>query len=304
MGLAMGMASNLNPVQIGDHLVGDGLPVYVVGEIGINHNGDREILRELIREAAKAKFDAVKFQKRTVDVVYREDQLLEPRKSPWGTTNGALKYRLELALEDYAFIDEECARLGLQWFASCWDPASVDFIERFHPPCYKIASPCATDIELLEKTCDTGKPIILSTGMLTGLEMTRAMNLIRARGNPLVLMHCVSAYPAPEGSLNLRLIANYRDAFGVPIGYSSHESWSTAGRLAIPLAIGLGARMIERHVTIDNHMFGSDQAASSEPWETKQIMDAIRATELMLGDGFKRVRHCELPHRKKLMRFA
>jgi N-acetylneuraminate synthase len=283
-------------VKIGQTLVGDGLPVYVIGEVGINHNGDLAIAKKLIDEAAEAGCSAVKFQKRTVDVVYSAEELSRPRESPFGTTNGDLKRGLEFGADEYRAIDLHCRGVGIHWFASCWDEASVDFMERFHPPAYKIASASLTDDNLLRHHRRTGKPIILSTGMSTEAQVDHAVEVLGTQD--LILLHTTSAYPANIGELNLTLIPKLRERYGVPVGYSGHET----GLVTTAAAVALGACVVERHITLDRAMWGTDQSASVEPQGLRRLVREIRAVEAALGDGIKRVSDAEVPVMKKLRR--
>jgi N-acetylneuraminate synthase len=276
--------------------VGDGQPCYLVAEIGINHNGDLEIARKLIELAAKFGFDAVKFQKRTVDVVYTADELAKPRESPFGTTNGDLKRRLEFGEREYAAINDYCRTLGVEWFASCWDERSVDFIEKFNPPAYKIASASLTDDALLQHTRKTGKPIILSTGMSTQAQIDHAVKVLGK--DKLIILHATSTYPANYDELNLKAIPALREKFGVPVGYSGHES----GIASTVAAVALGACMVERHITLDRAMYGTDQAASLGPSGFEHLIRDIRLVETSLGDGVKKVYEREVPIQKKLRR--
>jgi len=276
--------------------VGPGDPCYVVAEIGINHNGDLDICRQLIDAAVDAGCDAVKFQKRTVDVVYTVDELGRPRESPFGLTNGDLKRGLEFDDAGYRAIDAYCQDKGIVWFASCWDEASVDFIERFDPPAYKIASASLTDDALLAYTRATGKPIILSTGMSTLEQVDQAVKVLGSKN--LVLLHTCSAYPSQYDELNLRVIPMLRERYGVPVGYSGHET----GIPTSAATIALGACMVERHVTLDRAMWGSDQAASLEPNGITRLVRDIRLIETALGDGIKRVEERETPVMEKLRR--
>ncbi len=285
-----------NKVRIGNRWVGDGEPCYVVAEIGINHNGDLELTRELIRTAAEAGCDAVKFQKRTVEVVYTPEELATPRDNPFGPTNGDLKRGLELGLEEYRAVDRCCQEHGLAWFASCWDEASVDFIESFDPPCYKIASASLTDDGLLRHHRRYGRPIVLSTGMSTLEEIDHAVEVLGTED--LVLLHCTSTYPAMIEELNLRAIHTLRERYGVPVGYSGHE----VGLATTVAAATLGAVMVERHITLDRSMWGSDQAASVEPQGFARLLRDIRCIEQAAGDGVKRVFESEVPVLEKLRR--
>ncbi|HEY1561412.1 MAG TPA: N-acetylneuraminate synthase family protein [Caulobacteraceae bacterium] len=283
-------------VTIGGKPVGAGHPCYVVAEIGINHNGDLNIAKRLIDAAALAGCDAVKFQKRTVEVVYTPEELGKPRENPFGATNGDLKRALEFGEDAYRTIDAYCRDKGMAWFASCWDEASVDFIERFDPPAYKIASASLTDDNLLRHTKDTGKPIILSTGMSTMEQVDRAVEVL-GRDN-LVILHACSTYPAHYGELNLRVIPVLQSRFEVPVGYSGHET----GLPSSAATIALGACMIERHVTLDRAMWGSDQAASLEPNGISRLVRDIRLIEAAMGDGVKRLLDREVPIMEKLRR--
>lgn len=286
----------MKPVAIGPYRVGEGKPVPLIAEIGINHNGDLGLARRLIRAAAAAGCHAVKFQKRTVDAVYSAAELAQPRESPFGTTNGDLKRGLEFGRAEYEAIDRECRDAGLPWFASCWDEASVDFIEAFDPPCYKIASPCLTDRALLQRLRRTGRPLLLSTGMSTLDEIDAAVaGVDRSR---LVLMHCTSSYPAQAEELNLRVIPELERRYDVPVGYSGHE----VGLSTTVAAVALGARIVERHLTLDRAMWGSDHAASVEPEGFARLAKYVRAVERALGDGVKRVYDSEVPAMRKLRR--
>jgi N-acetylneuraminate synthase len=283
-------------VMIGGTPVGEGAPCYVVGEIGINHNGDLGIARRLIDVAAIAGCAAVKFQKRTVDVVYGAEELARPRENPFGATNGHLKRGLEFGVDQYKNIDNYCREQKIAWFGSCWDEASVDFMEQFNPPCYKIASASLTDSALLKHHRATGRPIILSTGMSTLAEVDRAVEVLGTER--LVILHTTSAYPAKVLDLNLKMIPALRERYGVPVGYSGHE----VGLAASYAAVALGACMIERHITLDRAMWGSDQAASVEPQGLMKLIRDIRTIELALGDGVKCVTADEVPIRQKLRR--
>jgi N-acetylneuraminate synthase len=286
----------IETVEIARRPVGSEQPTFIVAEIGINHNGDVDLARKLIAAAAGAGCDAVKFQKRTVDVVYSEEELARPRESPFGDTNGDLKRGLEFGEEEYRAIDEYCGVLGIQWFASCWDAASVDFIEAFSPPCYKIASASLTDDALLRHHRTHGRPIILSTGMSDLDEIDHAVDVLGT--DDLVLLHATSTYPSELTELNLRVITALRERYGIPVGYSGHE----VGLATTLAAHVLGACMIERHITLDRAMWGSDQAASVEPLGFMRIVRDVRAIESALGDGKKVVYDSEIPVREKLRR--
>lgn len=286
----------MRAVTIAGRPVGGGAPALIVAEIGINHNGSVDLAVKLIAAAAAAGCHAVKFQKRTIDRVYTAAELSVPRDSPFGTTAGDLKRGLELTAIDYAAIDAACRAAGVMWFASCWDEASVDFIERFNPPCYKIASACLTDHALLRHHRATGRPILLSTGMSTLEEIDAAVDVLGR--DQLVLMHCTSTYPSPPEELNLRAIPALAARYGVPVGYSGHEV-GLAGSVG---AAALGAAVIERHLTLDRAMWGSDQAASIEPQGFARLVKDVTAVQAALGDGVKRVYDSELPALRKLRR--
>lgn len=283
-------------VQLGSQTVGKGQPVYVIAEIGINHNGDLNVAKRLIDVAVLAGCNAVKFQKRTVDVVYTKEELATARENPFGPTNGDLKRGLEFGRDQYQILNQYCHERNIAWFASCWDEASVDVIESFNPPYYKIASASLTDDNLLRHTRATGKPVILSTGMSTWGEISHAVEVLGRE--QLILMHATSTYPAQYEELNLAVIPHLRSEFGVPVGYSGHETGLASTVATIPL----GASVIERHITLDRAMWGSDQAASLEPNGISKLVRDIRLVESALGDGKKVVYEREIPVMKKLRR--
>jgi N-acetylneuraminate synthase len=286
----------MTTVRIGDRLVGDGQPCFIIGEIGINHNGDIELAKRLITVAAEGGCEAVKFQKRTVDTVYTEEELARPRESVFGTTNGDLKRGLEFGADEYDQIAAHCAKAGIMWSASCWDIPSVDFLEAYDPPFYKVASASLTDNDLLCRIVATGQPAILSTGMSWSEEIARAMAILGF--HPTVLLHCTSTYPTAPDEINLRAITSLQRRWWLPIGFSSHE----VGTAATLGAVTLGACIVERHITLDRSLWGSDQAASLEPDELAQMVADIRAVERAMGDGVKRVYESEIPIRDKLRR--
>jgi len=283
-------------VKIGDTLAGDDQPCYIIAEIGINHNGDMDLAKRLIAVAAAAGCNAVKFQKRTVDVVYTAGELAKPRESPFGTTNGDLKRALEFGVKDYEEVDAYCRALDIPWLVSCWDEQSLEVMRPFALPCFKIASASLTDDRLLEKTRELGKPIILSTGMSTLEEMDHAVSVLGKRD--LILLHACSAYPASYEELNLRVIPQLRERYGVPVGYSGHET----GIPSSVAAVALGACCVERHITLDRAMWGTDHAASLEPNGITRLVRDIRLIEKSMGDGVKRVYASELPILNKLRR--
>jgi len=279
-------------------LAGDGHPVYVIAEIGINHNGSLEVARKLIEGAAQAGCDAVKFQKRTPELCVPMDQRSIERDTPWGRmTYMDYRYKVEFGFDEYSEIDEFCRQKGIAWFASCWDEEAVDFMEQFNPPCYKAASASLTDLNLLKKTRDTGRALIISTGMSTMEEVDAAVDEL-GRDN-LMIAHTNSTYPCPVEQLNLRMIETLRQRYPeIPIGYSGHE----VGLATTWAAVALGAVFVERHVTLDRAMWGSDQAASVEISGMSRLVSNIRDIEKALGDGVKRVYEGEAAARKKLRR--
>lgn len=288
--------SERKTVKIGNKIVGDGYPCYVVAEVGINHNGSLEIAKRLIDVAAACGCNAVKFQKRTVEVVYSAEELARPRESPFGTTNGDLKRGLEFGYEQYAEIDRYCQEKGIDWFASCWDEGSVDFIAQFNPVCYKIASACLTDDDLLRYHRKLSRPVILSTGMSEMPFIEHAVEILGTDG--LVILHCTSTYPSKPEELNLKGIQTLRERFNVPIGYSGHE----VGLYTTFAAVALGACLVERHITLDRAMWGSDQAASVEPQGIARLVADVRVLEAAMGDGRIRIYDSELPIMQKLRR--
>ena len=286
----------MSTVNVGNRLIGDDQPCFIIAEIGINHNGDIDLAKRLISVGVAAGCDAVKFQKRTVEVVYTAEELAKPRENPFGATNGDLKYGLEFEQEEYEEIDAFCKSVKMPWFVSPWDEKSVDFVEQFHPPVYKIASASLTDDQLLAHIRKTGKPIILSTGMSTYAEIDHAVDVLGKKD--LILMHTTSTYPANYDELNLRAIPTMMERYGVPVGYSGHET----GIPTSVCAAALGACCIERHITMDRAMWGSDQAASLEPNGISRLVRDVRLWEQSKGDGIKRVFERELPIIKKLRR--
>jgi N-acetylneuraminate synthase len=286
----------MSTVKVGNRQIGDDQPCFIIAEIGINHSGNIDIAKRLISVAVAAGCDAVKFQKRTVDVVYAPEELAKPRENPFGPTNGDLKYGLEFEREEYEEIDAFCKSVKMTWFASPWDEGSVDFLEQFHAPVYKVASASLTDDHLLRHVRQTSKPIILSTGMSTYEEIDHAVRVLGKED--LILMHATSTYPANYDELNLRAIPIMAQRYGVPIGYSGHET----GIPTSVCAVALGACSVERHITLDRASWGSDQAASLEPNGITRLVRDIRLWEQAKGDGIKRVYERELPIIKKLRR--
>jgi len=315
-------------IEIGDRVVGSGEPTFVIAEIGINHNGSVTIAKQLIDLAVAHGCQAVKFQKRTIETVYSPEELAKDRafddsfivhagermerygvdplppdararlgKKPDNTTNGDLKRILEFGLAEYRDIDTYCKEKGIMWTASPWDEASLAFLETFNVPFYKVGSASLTDAGLLKTIKKTGKPVVLSTGMSTMEQVHKAVDLLK--GSPVALLHCVSTYPAKDEELNLRAMeALCREFPNIPVGYSGHENGST---LAV-CAVALGACIVERHITLDRTLPGSDQAASLEPFRLALMMVNVRRLERALGDGVKRVMPTEQPILEKLRR--
>jgi N-acetylneuraminate synthase len=287
-------------VKIGNKLVGDGHPAYLIAEIGINHNGDIEIAKAMIDAAVHAGVDAIKFQKRTPEVCTPPEQQKQMRDTPWGyITYLDYRYKVEFGQEEYREIDRYCKLQGVDWMVSVWDEPSVDFMEQFDTPAYKIPSASLTDHGLLKYVRQTGRPVILSTGMSTMDQIKRSVDILGT--DDLAITHCTSTYPCEPEELNLNTIQTLRETFpNVPIGYSGHE----VGLVPSAIAVALGACMVERHLTLDRAMWGSDQAASVEPLGFEKLVKYIRVTEESLGDGVKRVFDSELSSLKKLRRFS
>jgi N-acetylneuraminate synthase len=286
-----------DPVKMGEHKVGPGNPTYIVAEAGINHNGDIELAKRLIDAAVRAGVNAVKFQKRTPELCVPDDQKERKRETPWGyITYLDYRYRVEFDQEGYAEIDRHCREKGLEWFASVWDEPSVDFLESFSPICYKIPSASLTDHNLLKHVRATGRPVILSTGMSTMEEIKASVQVLGQEN--LIITHATSSYPCEPAELNLKMVHTLQEAFNCPIGYSGHE----VGLIPTVTAVALGACLVERHITLDRAMWGSDQAASVEPAGFERLVKYIRVTEESLGDGIKRVYESEQPSLQKLRR--
>lgn len=284
-------------VSIGGREIGEGFPAYVVAEIGINHNGDIRVARQLIDAAVSAGCDAVKFQKRTPELCVPEEQKGQMRDTPWGYISYLdYRYKMEFGLDQYREIDAYCRQKGIPWFVSVWDEPSVDFIKQFDPVCYKFPSSSLTDLGLLTHARSTGRPLILSTGMSTMEQIRDAVEVLGTEN--LIITHATSTYPCDPTELNLKMIETLRDAFPCPIGYSGHE----VGLVPSVVAVALGACMVERHITLDRAMWGSDQAASVEPGGFERLVKYIRVTEQALGDGVKRVYESEQLQLRKLRR--
>ncbi len=284
-------------IIIGNRKIGDGHPAYVVAEIGINHNGDLEIAKKLMRAAKDAGVNAVKFQKRTPEICVPLKQQGQMRETPWGyITYLEYRHKVELTREDYLQIDRYARELGIDWFASPWDEPSIDFLEEFNPVCHKVPSAAITDHGLLRKLRDTGRPLIISTGMSTMEEIHAAVKQVDF--DKLLVCHSTSAYPCDPKEVNLNMIKTLREEFSCPIGYSGHE----VGLIPSVVAVALGACLVERHITLDRAMWGTDQAASVEPGGFERLVHYIRVTEDTLGDGVKQVYESEIPIRAKLRR--
>ena len=284
--------------QLGDRPVGTGYPVYVTGEIGINHNGDLANALALVDAAAEAGCDAVKFQKRTPHVCTPRDQWDLERDTPWGRmTYIDYRHRVEFGAPEYAAIDDHARRRGIAWFASPWDTESVDFLEQFDVPAHKVASACLTDDELLRRLRATGRPVVLSTGMSTMRQIRHAVEVLGSEN--ILLCHATSTYPAAATELNLRMIHTLQAEFpNVPVGYSGHET----GLQTTLAAVALGAVFVERHITLDRSMWGSDQAASVEPQGLQRLVRDVRVISEAMGDGVKHIYDGELVAMKKLRR--
>ncbi len=284
-------------VKIGGRWVGEGYPAYIVAEVGINHNGEVEIAKQLMDAARHAGVDAVKFQKRTPELATPPEQRNVMRETPWGyITYLEYRYKMEFGLEQYKEIDAYARKIGIDWFVSVWDEPSVDFMEAFDPITYKVPSAALTDHGLLKKLASTGRPIIMSTGMSTIDQIKESVKLLDM--DKLVICHTTSAYPCAPEELNLRMVETLRKQYACPIGYSGHE----VGLVPSAVAVALGACMVERHITLDRSMWGSDQAASVEPGGFERLVKYVRVTEVSLGDGVKKVYDSEIPSMKKLRR--
>ncbi|MGD8782165.1 MAG: N-acetylneuraminate synthase family protein [Ignavibacteria bacterium] len=285
-------------VKVGNRFIGDGEPVYIIAEIGINHNGSLELAKKLIDGAVFSGCDAVKFQKRTPELCVPKDQWNIERDTPWGRlTYIDYRHKVEFGKNEYAEIDGYCKEKGIHWFVSPWDEEAVSFIEQFNPVMYKMASASLTDKNLYEKVKATGKPIMMSTGMSTMEEVEEAVNLVGKEN--LLIAQSTSTYPCKVEELNINVIDTYKNKYPeVPVGYSGHET----GLAPSFAAVAKGASFIERHITLDRAMWGTDQAASVEIQGFFRLVSNIRDIEKALGDGIKRVYDSELPSRKKLRR--
>ena len=285
-------------IKVGNRMIGTGHPVFIIAEIGINHNGSLEIAKKLIDGAKSAGCDAIKFQKRTPEICVPKDQWYVERDTPWGRMSYIdYRHKVEFGIDEFAEIDKYCREKDIVWFASCWDESAVDFIEQFVPVLYKVASASITDIDLLLRHKELDKPVITSTGMSTMEEIENAVNCV-GTGN-LLVAHSTSAYPCKNEELNLRVILTLKNKFpGIPIGYSGHET----GLAPTWAAVAMGASFVERHITLDRAMWGSDQAASVEIGGFSRLVKNIRDIENSLGDGVKKIYESELGQKNKLRR--
>ena len=274
--------------------------VFITAEIGINHNGDIEIAKQIIDSAKNAGCNAVKFQKRTVEKVYSKEILDSPRDSPWGTTTREQKEGLEFGEKEYDIIDKYCKDKKIEWYASAWDIDSHEFLKKYDLKHNKVASAMLTYNKLLEKIAQEGKHTFISTGMSTLEEIRNAVKIFKEHDCPFELQHSVSTYPMKEQDANLKCIQTLKKEFGCNVGYSGHES---SGYLISVIAVTLGATSIERHLTLDRAMYGSDQSASLEVHGLVRLVKDIRLIEPVLGDGIKRVLESEIPIMKKLRVF-
>ncbi|MCZ2128053.1 MAG: N-acetylneuraminate synthase family protein [Anaerolineales bacterium] len=287
-------------IKFGNRKLGDGHPAYVIAEVGINHNGDLEIAKKIIDAAVHAGADAVKFQKRTPEICTPPEQQKQMRETPWGyITYLDYRYKVEFGEEQYREIDRYCKEKKIDWMVSVWDEPSVDFIEQFDTPAYKVPSASLTDHGLLKRVRATGKPLIISTGMSTMEQIHKGVQAVGEEN--LLIMHCTSAYPCEPEELNLKMIETLRKEFpNTPIGYSGHE----VGLIPSTAAVALGACSVERHITLDRAMWGSDQAASVEPGGFERLVKYIRVIEAGLGNGVKKVYESEKGSMKKLRRVS
>ena len=272
---------------------------FLIAEIGINHNGDIALAKEMIHSAADAGFDAVKFQKRTIDKVYTAEMLAQPRESPWGTTQREQKEGLEFGREDFQEIERHCRDAGIQWSASAWDLSAQDFLRDFDLPFNKVASPMLGHRSLLKKIAEEKRKTFISTGMASLEEIDAVVDLFRKKDCPFELMHCCSIYPMNDHDANLLCIPMLRERYGCDVGYSGHET--TLIKVCVT-AMALGATSIERHITINRAMYGSDQAASIETHALRNFVDAVRSVPGILGNGEKRISERETAVREKLRR--
>ncbi len=275
------------------------MSVFIIAEIGINHNGDVGIAKNLIDMAKNCGCNAVKFQKRTIDIVYSSELLAAPRQSPWGTTQREQKEGLEFGIPEYDEIAAYCRTQGIPWFASAWDLESQKFLQQYNLPYNKVASAMVTHKPLLEMIAAEGKPTFISTGMSTFEQIDEALAIFQKANCPFTLMHCVSTYPCTDDQCNIRMVVTLRERYGCEVGYSGHE----VGLLPSVLAVALGAVAIERHITLDRAMYGSDQSASVERQGLERMVRDCRAVAEIMGDGVKRVSSKEAEVASKLRYF-
>ena len=269
---------------------------FIIAEIGINHNGDIELAKKLIDVASRSGCDAVKFQKRDLDTVYTKEELDKPRKSPWGTTQREQKEGLEFSKKEYDLIDKYCKEKGIIWFASAWDIKSLVFLDNYNLKYNKIASAMITNLDFLKEVAKRKKYTFISTGMSGYNEIDKAVDLFKASDCPFELMHSVSAYPSPEDQLNLNIIQKMVKKYDCPVGYSGHEPSVSPSIVAVTL----GANSIERHITLDRSMYGSDQSASLEEKGLEQLVSIIRKIPIVIGKEDKKMLDCEIEVAKKL----
>ena len=270
--------------------------IYVLAEIGINHNGNLELAKAMIDMAYDAGCDAVKFQKRTIPIVYSQSELEKERESPWGTTQRQQKEGLEFGQTEYNEIDTYCRSKGIEWSASAWDLESLKFIESYNPPFHKVASALTTNIDFVEAVARLNRVTFLSTGMCSYDQIDQAVEIFKKYNSKLILMHTVSTYPSELADLNLMMINELAARYKVPVGYSGHET-NVSPTI---VAASLGAVAVERHITLSRAMYGSDQAASLEPAGLNSLVGALRKVITVKGDGIKRVVEAEMPIAKKL----
>tara|TARA_Y100000994_G_scaffold247613_1_gene253351 strand:- start:242 stop:1105 length:864 start_codon:yes stop_codon:yes gene_type:complete len=285
-------------MKLGNRTLTKDSNAYIIAEIGINHNGNIDIAKKLIDVAKKAGCDAVKFQKRNPDVCVPEKQKSIMRETPWGYISYLdYKYKVEFEKEEYDIIDEYCKKNAIHWFASPWDVDSVNFLSQYNIPALKVPSASLNDKELLLAMAKTNIPIIISTGMSTQNEVDEAVSILK--DSQLAVLHCVSTYPTPTNELNLNVIKTFQSKYpNLIIGYSGHET----GLSTTYAAVAMGAKIIERHITLDRSMWGTDHSASIEPHGLKTLVNNIRDIESALGDGIKEVTPGEVPIREKLRR--
>jgi len=272
------------------------MSIFFIAELGINHNGQIDIAKQLIQVAKDAGCDAVKLQKRTVDLVYSKEQLDQPLHSPWGTTRRDQKLGLELGQKEYEEIDRFCRELGIDWFASAWDMESLKFLDQFRLKYNKVASAMLIDKDMLKAIASRGKHTFISTGMSSFADIDQAVEIFKQENCPFELMHCVATYPMDDADANLNCIHTLRERYRCNIGYSGHE----VGLAVSYAAAALGISSLERHITINRSMYGSDQAASIEPNGLRSLVGAVRKIERAMGDGKKKMIDKEIPIAKKL----